>query len=69
MANELSDLPLSRQEISEIKADLDAQGFSRFQFLLQVFNLDDFFRTPRDQLKGLFYIRHISVRVLPVFLQ
>ena len=24
MANELSDLPLSRQEISEIKADLDA---------------------------------------------
>ena len=37
---------------------LDTQRFAGFQFLLQVFNLDDFFCTPRDQFKGMFYICH-----------
>ena len=52
-----------------IKTYLDTQRFAGLQFLLQILDLDDFFGAPRDQLEGLFYIGHIAVRFLPLFMQ
>ena len=50
-----------------VEADLDPERFARFQLLLQVLDLDDFFSTPRDRFQGLFRIRHVTIRCVPLY--